>query len=56
MLESILSFLPRAIAQGIPLMYGATGEIITQKSGNMNLGFPGVMYVGGICGVNGAFV
>ena len=55
MFEAILSFLPRAIAQGIPLLYGSTGEIITQKSGNMNLGIPGVMYVGGICGVIGAF-
>ena len=56
MLNFIVSFLPRAIAQGIPLLYGSTGEIITQKSGNMNLGIPGVMYVGGICGVIGAFV
>ena len=56
MLTAILSFLPRAIAQGIPLLYGSTGEIITQKSGNMNLGIPGVMYVGGICGVIGAFL
>ena len=56
MLEAILSFLPRAIAQGTPLQNGATGEIITQKSGNMNLGIPGVMYVGGICGVIGAFL
>ena len=56
MFEAILSFLPRAIAQGIPLLYGSTGEIITQKSGNMNLGIPGVMYVGGICGVIGAFL
>ena len=56
MFEAIISFLPRAIAQGIPLLYGSTGEIITQKSGNMNLGIPGVMYVGGICGVIGAFL
>ena len=56
MLEAILSFLPRAIAQGTPLLFGSTGEIITQKSGNMNLGIPGVMYVGGICGVIGAFL
>ena len=56
MFEAILSFLPRAVSQGIPLLYGSTGEIITQKSGNMNLGIPGVMYVGGICGVIGAFV
>ena len=56
MLEAILSFLPRVIAQGTPLLFGSTGEIITQKSGNMNLGIPGVMYVGGICGVIGAFL
>ena len=56
MFEFIVSFLPRAIAQGIPLLYGSTGEIITQKSGNLNLGIPGVMYVGGICGVIGAFL
>ena len=56
MIEFIISFLPRAIAQGIPLLYGSTGEIITQKSGNLNLGIPGVMYVGGICGVIGAFL
>ena len=56
MFDFIISFLPRAIAQGVPLLYGSTGEIITQKSGNMNLGIPGVMYVGGICGVIGAFL
>ncbi len=56
MFNFIISFLPRAIAQGIPLLYGSTGEIITQKSGNMNLGIPGVMYVGGISGVIGAFL
>ena len=56
MFSFLVSFLPRAIAQGIPLLYGSTGEIITQKSGNLNLGIPGVMYVGGICGVIGAFL
>ena len=45
----LLAFIPRAIVQGIPLLYGSTGEIITEKSGNLNLGIPGVMYVGGIC-------
>ena len=50
------SFLPRAVMQGIPLLYGSTGEILTEKSGNLNLGIPGVMYVGGICGVIGAFI
>ena len=51
----IISFIPRAVVQGIPLLYGSTGEILTEKSGNLNLGIPGIMYVGGICGVIGAF-
>ena len=50
-----VSFFPRAVMQGIPLLFGATGETLTEKSGNLNLGIPGVMYVGGICGVIGAF-
>lgn len=36
----LLAFIPRAIVQGIPLLYGSTGEIITEKSGNLNLGIP----------------
>ena len=51
-----ISFIPRAVVQGIPLLFGSTGEILTQKSGNLNLGIPGVMYVGGISGVIGAFL
>lgn len=51
----LVAFIPRAVAQGIPLLYGSTGEIITQKSGNLNLGIPGVMYVGAISGVIGSF-
>ena len=52
----LVAFIPRAVVQGIPLMYGATGEILTQKSGNLNLGIPGVMYVGAISGVIGSFL
>lgn len=52
----IASFIHRAIMQGIPLLFGSTGEIITEKSGHLNLGIPGIMYVGGISGVIGAFV
>ena len=51
-----VDFLFRAIMQGIPLLFGSTGEIITEKSGNLNLGIPGIMYVGGIGGVIGAFL
>ncbi len=52
----LVSFIPRAVVQGIPLLYGSTGETLTEKSGNLNLGIPGVMYVGGISGVIGAFL
>ena len=50
------AFIPRAVMQGIPLLYGSTGETLTEKAGNLNLGIPGVMYVGGISGVIGAFL
>ncbi len=52
----LVTFIPRAIVQSIPLLYGSVGETITEKSGNLNLGIPGVMYVGGISGVIGAFL
>ena len=52
---NFISFFPRAVMQGIPLLFGSTGEILTEKSGNLNLGIPGIMYVGGISGVIGAF-
>lgn len=52
----IVAFIQRAVVQGIPLLFGSTGEIITEKCGNLNLGTAGVMYVGGIAGVIGAFL
>ena len=52
----LASFLPRAVMQGIPLLYGSTGEILTEKSGNLNLGVPGIMYFGGIAGLTSTFM
>ena len=56
MISTICSFINAAIIQGIPLLYGSTGEIITEKSGNLNLGIPGIMYVGGISGIIGGYL
>lgn len=53
---SLVSFIPRAIMQGMPLLFGCTGETITEKAGSLNLGIPGVMYVGAISGVIGSFI
>ncbi|MBQ1203195.1 MAG: ABC transporter permease [Clostridia bacterium] len=52
----ITAFISSAIPLGVPLLYGSTGEIVTEKSGHLNLGIPGIMYVGGIGGVIGAFL
>ncbi len=52
----IATIINKAIIQGIPLLFGSTGEIITEKSGNLNLGIPGIMYVGGSAGVIGAYI
>ena len=46
----------RAVLTAISLLFGCTGEIITEKSGNLNLGVPGVMCVGGISGFSGALL
>lgn len=51
----ILTFAQKAIGQGISILFGASGEIITEKSGNLNLGIPGIMYMGGIAGLMAAF-
>ena len=56
MIGTIASFINAAIIQGIPLLFGSTGEIITEKSGNLNLGIPGIMYVGGISGIIGGYI
>lgn len=54
-MDLLLTFIQKAIGQGIAILFGATGEIVTEKSGNLNLGIPGIMYMGGISGLMGAF-
>ena len=46
MLDFLVKFpdlLHSAIVFGTVIMFGALGEIITEKSGNLNLGVPGIM-------------
>lgn len=44
-----------AIAFGTIIMLGALGEIIIEKAGNLNLGIPGIIYLGAIGGMIAAF-
>ncbi|MCQ2430040.1 MAG: ABC transporter permease [Clostridia bacterium] len=52
---NLVPIIHRAIMVGTPLLFGSTGEILTEKSGHLNLGTPGIMYIGAITGVMGAF-
>ena len=42
-LISFPTLLHSGIIFGTVIMYGALGEIITEKSGNLNLGVPGII-------------
>jgi len=51
----IVSFIYAAILAGTPLLFGTLGEIVTQKSGHLNLGVEGMMYLGAIFGFLAGF-
>ena len=54
-MTQFISLFQAAVAFGTVILFGAAGEILTEKSGNLNLGVPGIMYLGGIAGLAGAF-
>lgn len=54
--EQLLAFLYAAILASVPLLYGTLGEILIEKSGNLNLGVEGMMYLGAIMGFLGSFL
>lgn len=54
-MTELIAIIRAAVAFGTVILFGATGEILTEKSGNLNLGVPGIMYFGGISGLIGVF-
>ena len=54
-MSNLIAWIIRAIPFGTIIMYGAMGEIMTEKSGNLNLGVPGIMYLGGFAGYASAY-
>ncbi len=52
----MIAFLVSAIRLGMAFLFGSTGETITEKSGHLNLGIPGVMCVGASCGCYAEFL
>jgi len=49
-MNMFLDYLLTAIPLGMTFLYGCVGEILTEKSGHLNLGIPGIMCMGGACG------
>ncbi len=52
---SIIGLIKAAVLNGTPLLFGTSGEILTERSGNLNLGVEGLMFMGGAFGLMGAF-
>lgn len=44
------------LAASTPLLLAATGELVTERSGVLNLGVEGMMIVGAACGFSGAWL
>lgn len=51
----LLKLLTAAVIAGTPLLLGALGEILTERSGNINLGVEGEMFMGAVAGISASF-
>ena len=54
-IDTVVLLLIAAITYGTPLLYGTLGEILTEKSGNLNLGVEGILFMGGAFGLGGVY-
>ncbi len=53
-MAGLIGWIVRAVIFGTVILYGAIGETLTEKAGNLNLGTPGIMCMGGAFGFVGA--
>lgn len=49
-MSTLIAVFTSAVRTGMTFLYGSTGETITEKAGNLNLGIPGIMSAGAACG------
>lgn len=49
-LEGLIWVIAMGLRSGTPLLFAATGEILSQRAGNLNLGIEGLMLIGAITG------
>lgn len=52
---NIVGIITAAVLNGTPLLFGTSGEILSERSGNLNLGVEGLMFMGGAFGLAGAY-
>ena len=55
-MDTFILFFNAAVLAGTPLLFGTLGEILTEKSGNLNLGVEGMMFMGAISGIASVFL
>jgi len=53
---SIIPFIAIAVKSGTPLLLATSGEILTEKAGNLNLGVEGMMLMGAFAGFQMAVI
>ena len=56
MIDQIIFFITAAVVAATPLLFGTAGEILTEKSGNLNLGVEGMMFMGAASGISAAYL
>lgn len=54
-MDSFVSLIQAAVVFGTVIMFGCIGEIMSEKAGNLNLGVPGIMYIGAIASLASVF-
>ena len=52
-MSAIIDFIVKAVSLGTVFLFGSTGETLTEKSGHLNLGIPGIMCFGALGGCVG---
>jgi len=55
-MDMFINFFNAAVLAGTPLLFGTLGEILTEKSGNLNLGVEGMMFMGAVSGLASVFL
>jgi len=55
-MDNLINFFTAAVLAGTPLLFGTLGEILTEKSGNLNLGVEGMMFMGAVSGLASVFL